>query len=368
MPFGLKSAVANFNRPADLAVVALRRLCAILSWHCFDDTGFLQLAVEEDWAQLSAASMLNQLFEGLGLPNAAKKREVPSPSITHLGVHLDLQEVPHDQVRVKAKPGRIDDIQAQIESILTDGAISPEELASLRGHLAFLSSTSFDRMARAGVHLLELQGTTTSAPWHLTELALKSISYVLKNLGPRAIPLQVSDNLPYILYSDAAWDNTLQRVGAVLCHRGQVLHAAWCDIPADFVASLKPRVTQILPAEAVAVLLATWWFSSHLQSCRVIAFMDSTGAASAMATGASHTWDLAYLALLWHQLAAHYSISVWVEHVQSVDKPADEPSRSSTLFGRPALHKPWPAWLRVSFPFSVPLGGEWLAPPCDCSQ
>eukprot|EP00971_Amphidinium_carterae_P285171 5660863-Amphidinium_carterae.1 len=63
MPFGLKSAVVNFNRTAELAVGALRRLCAILAWHCFDDTGFLQLAIEDDWEQLAAASMLNDLFD-----------------------------------------------------------------------------------------------------------------------------------------------------------------------------------------------------------------------------------------------------------------------------------------------------------------
>eukprot|EP00971_Amphidinium_carterae_P265316 5263263-Amphidinium_carterae.1 len=74
MPFGLKSAVVNFNRAAELAVGALRRLCAIMSWHCFDDTGFLQLAIETDWEQsATAAAVLNQLFEGLGLPNATRK-------------------------------------------------------------------------------------------------------------------------------------------------------------------------------------------------------------------------------------------------------------------------------------------------------
>eukprot|EP00971_Amphidinium_carterae_P333511 6468295-Amphidinium_carterae.1 len=113
-------------------------------------------------------------------------------------------------------------------------------------------------MARAGVHLLELQATTTCPAWPLTELALKSIKYLLQSLAPRVIPITLSEESPYILYSDAAWDHALQRVGAVLCHRGQVLQVAWCDIPSEFVASLKPRLTQILPSEAVALLLATW--------------------------------------------------------------------------------------------------------------
>eukprot|EP00971_Amphidinium_carterae_P022860 450846-Amphidinium_carterae.1 len=56
MRFGLKSAVVNFNRPEELAVGALHWLCAILAWHCFDRTGFLQLAIEEDWPNLIGSS------------------------------------------------------------------------------------------------------------------------------------------------------------------------------------------------------------------------------------------------------------------------------------------------------------------------
>eukprot|EP00971_Amphidinium_carterae_P108860 2155592-Amphidinium_carterae.1 len=46
-------------------------------------------------------------------------RRIPVVAVHRRCVHLDLQEVSHDQVR------------AHIESILPDGAISPEELASL---------------------------------------------------------------------------------------------------------------------------------------------------------------------------------------------------------------------------------------------
>eukprot|EP00971_Amphidinium_carterae_P108861 2155592-Amphidinium_carterae.2 len=58
-------------------------------------------------------------------------------------------------------------------------------------------------MARAGVHLLELQelGSKGNTPPGVGQFAI----YPLLR---------------------CAWENTLQREGAVLCHRGQVLHAA----------------------------------------------------------------------------------------------------------------------------------------------
>eukprot|EP00971_Amphidinium_carterae_P236379 4691134-Amphidinium_carterae.1 len=74
-----------------------------------------------------------------------------------------------------------------ISSILTDEAITAEEWDVLRGHLAFLASTTFDRLSRTGVHLLEQHAH--SPGWPMQRLALRSLQHTLSQLGPRHVQL-----------------------------------------------------------------------------------------------------------------------------------------------------------------------------------
>eukprot|EP00971_Amphidinium_carterae_P227453 4511322-Amphidinium_carterae.1 len=60
--------------------------------------------------------------------------------------------------------------------------MSEEEWDSLRGHLAFLSSSTFDRLSKTGVHLLEIHAR--SKQWPFQRLALESLSVTLQNVGP----------------------------------------------------------------------------------------------------------------------------------------------------------------------------------------
>eukprot|EP00971_Amphidinium_carterae_P197320 3916625-Amphidinium_carterae.1 len=149
-----------------------------------------------------------------------------------------------------------------------------------------------------------------------------------------------------VLYTAAAWDSHLQRIGAVLTYQGKPIAAKWCDVPQSFVDSLKPRHTQITPCEAAAVVVATQWFSALLTQRDLIVLVDNTAAASAMATGSSKTWDLAVLSLQWHHLLAIHNIRAWIEYVPSDENLADEPRRAGTFASKGASSATWPSWVR----------------------
>eukprot|EP00971_Amphidinium_carterae_P002750 54410-Amphidinium_carterae.1 len=127
----------------------------------------------------------------------------------------------------------------------------------------------------------------------MQKLALRSLQVTLGQLGPRFVQLDCKPRHPFVLYTDAAWETHLQRVGAVLTFRGKVHAATWADVPVQFLNSLKPRQTQITPCEAAAVVAATDWFAESLRDRDLIVFVDNTAAAAALASGSSRTWDLA---------------------------------------------------------------------------
>eukprot|EP00971_Amphidinium_carterae_P208604 4138775-Amphidinium_carterae.1 len=91
MAFGLKSAVVNFNRVPALLISALRRLFGVLLWQFFDDTGYIQM--QSDDTETSAAQLIDVLFKAAGLPNADKNKNLPSSTLVHLGVQLDLTQL-----------------------------------------------------------------------------------------------------------------------------------------------------------------------------------------------------------------------------------------------------------------------------------
>eukprot|EP00971_Amphidinium_carterae_P336105 6472281-Amphidinium_carterae.1 len=118
MAFGLKSAVVNFNRFPALLIAALRRMFAVLCWHFFDDTGYIEFSSE--CAACPASHLVNFLFNAVGLPNADKKRNLPTTSLIHLGVVFDCRRLHQNVLLVAPKPGRIEALIHAIASILSD--------------------------------------------------------------------------------------------------------------------------------------------------------------------------------------------------------------------------------------------------------
>eukprot|EP00971_Amphidinium_carterae_P066557 1317891-Amphidinium_carterae.1 len=102
MVFGLKSAVVNFNRFPALLIAALRRMLAC--------------------AACPASHLVNFLFNAVGLPNADKKRNLPTNSLIHLGVVFDCRRLHQNVLLVAPKPGRIEALIHAITSILYDEA------------------------------------------------------------------------------------------------------------------------------------------------------------------------------------------------------------------------------------------------------
>lgn len=102
-----------------------------------------------------------------------------------------------DQLTLQVCPDRLERLQAQIQSILLNNALQPMEAQKLAGKLVFLQTTTFGNVGRALTYPLYARAHGLGHDSEHVKLnhplrdALLTLHHVLKDLRPRAIPLQV---------------------------------------------------------------------------------------------------------------------------------------------------------------------------------
>ena len=328
-PFGLASAVLNFNRLPTLATAATRQWTGTAVAGYFDDSGILDLSC----ARGSGQDSLNVVYEVLGVTLDPTKRQPMASQRTFLGVLLSLAGVHETQaMSIDVKPGLRESLMAEIDGILTQDHLSSGQASKLRGKFQWAGSAMYGRCARGGQGPL-VRRQYESSDDITPELArsLKFMRALLHVIGPRKICLSPSPRPPVVLYTDASWEpKDMQSPGlglVLMCPDAQPQGIA-CTIPKHVLEAFQERETQITPLEALAVLQASVVFTEQIAGRDVIWFCDNQVVCSALVRGSCASDDIASIVVLCHLLWASYSVRVWIEWVPSEANVSDGLSRS----------------------------------------
>ena len=252
LPFGVSSAVLEFNRvPSFLVAVARRWLAIPVISFCGD---FKIIAVAA--GKLSEDFYFRELVESvIGYRLDADKHQAPSKSCVFLGT-LETY-APADQLDwllLQPKPGRLQEIRDAISSVLRTGALSSGDAASLRGRLLHLAGVFAARLLLHFEPFVQGRSEEVSPAlefallFTLELLDVQPWRWVF--LGPHVEP-QVA------VVSDASFEPGSDGIPrARVCYivtdpsfsirRGRVF-----DIPMDFLRCLREREHQIALCEAL---------------------------------------------------------------------------------------------------------------------
>ena len=117
-------------------------------------------------------------------------------------------------------------------------------------------------------------------------MGLQFLIEVLHRLGPRTTRIIGPTPRPTIIYSDASWPQWVTpeeavrageppRLGWVICQPGEEPRGFSMELGREFITALFPRKTQILAAEAVAVLAACVLTPELIQGKEIVWFVDN---------------------------------------------------------------------------------------------
>ncbi|CAE7159166.1 unnamed protein product, partial [Symbiodinium necroappetens] len=191
LPFGASSAVTGFNRAARALRIIMSRLLYLVSTSFFDD--YCQLEV--DALTGSADQTALELLSLLGWEEAQK-----------------------GLIRVRNKPGRVDDVLDLFNCLREDPVANARILPSLKGKLLFASSHVFGRCAQVATQMINHAEKQSGAK--VTQQVLDAVERavdMLKASGDRQVNLW-SEQPPIMLFTDGA----CEEVGSLVTH-GAVL-------------------------------------------------------------------------------------------------------------------------------------------------
>jgi hypothetical protein len=137
LPFGVAAAVPLYNSVSEFIEAVARRVLALPCVKYFDDFCLCDHAMNEG----SAQDCLWHLHYLLGFRLDLKKRQPMAPSFVFLGSLIDLTEVASlGIVSVRLKPGRADQLEAEVNAILSRGSFPAAHAAKMRGTMPLFNA------------------------------------------------------------------------------------------------------------------------------------------------------------------------------------------------------------------------------------
>ena len=285
----------------------------------------------------------------LGFPFSQKKRVKPSRAAKFLGVISDFTLFASTgSVRMFVAKERRAKIAEAIRKVLRAGSISGAAASRLAGKLSWATGWTAWRFGRAVIQPLfeasKRAGSFTASAaltgaltFFLSTLPLLP-DHVIRIFYPRGTP----PCRRVYLWTDACWEAaSLLRpagLGIVLLvpahydeagkyHRHQWFYAE-ANCPADFIARFcLPRKQRIGELELLAAVCAYLTFADQLRGCKVIHWIDNTGALAALIKGYAKAADLAKIVHAFAATNIGLQCEPWFEYVRSKANIADFPSR-----------------------------------------
>ena len=262
-----------------------------------------------------------------------------------LGVNVRMDDILHNNM-VLFEP-REDTIHKVVESagaLLMKGTCTPAEAAKLRGVAIWAAGNTFGRVGRLRLRALKTRQYEKAEYYALSEqlhMGLNFLREVMPNIGPRTTRILGPTPMPTVVYSDASWPDVREgrsaeeaaaagephRLGWIIFRPGMKPLGFSMELGREFTEALFPRRTQILAAEAVAVLAAFVLTPELVAGRELVWFIDNEAALSSLIRGSSRADDVGHIAACTQVAMLQHSSSAWFEWVDSASNPADGLSR-----------------------------------------
>ena len=272
LPFGASSAVTGFNRAARALRIILSRLFFLVNTSFFDD--YCQMEIEEltDSADLTALGVLDLL--GWEVSDGDKLRPFAT-EFTMLGAVVSFVDASRGIIRVRNKPGRLEDIATMCQRLADDPTAGLTLLPSLKGKLLFAASHVFGRCAQISTQLIHhAEREAGDAASSLVLEAVWTALRILQKAGDRRVNLW-SEQPPVVLFTDGACEEK----GSLVTHGAVTIDVA-CQtkeffgdhVPAHLVQKWRNtgRSQLIFFAELYPILIARRTWAKVLRNRRVL--------------------------------------------------------------------------------------------------
>jgi hypothetical protein len=296
---------------------------------------------------LRTRDMLIEIVGLLGLRLDPDKTPTPSSTMLVLGVVITI-------VRVQGLVFALLSIDPAKNAVwLRDlrtshhtGRLSPPQAEVMAGRLEFAASAVLGKGHRHRIRTLYDHARQHHYDISTNHLLLDDINWWISLLSSHTLSrrVQVTGDLapPWLLYTDAEGKGG---IGAVLFPPVSTTPSQWFadTCPKDITASFHHRKTQIVPLEALAVLVAILHFSDLIKGSRLIIMVDNTSVVGALLKGSSRKPDINHIIGCTLMTAHARDIEVFVHWVPSRFNVADLPSRGKppAISGGPRIYLDW---------------------------
>ena len=132
-PYGLGTAVLNFNRVPALTTAVARRVFGAAVTHYFDDSRVLDLECRAGSAQ---EAVIN-IAAAVGIKLDAIKQQPMNVQRVFLGVLRNFAGFAQGFMRLDVKPGLRESLQAEVDHLLAAGTCTSAQAAKLRGRFGW---------------------------------------------------------------------------------------------------------------------------------------------------------------------------------------------------------------------------------------
>lgn len=150
--FGETAAVYGFLRFSRAIAAIACKVFKLIVAEFFDDFTQLEPAVTKASAQATMESLLDIL--GWTIATAPGKRLPFESMFVSLGIQIDLGKASQGEVTLAHKPGRIENLEKQIQEVISAKTMSFKEALSIRGKVYFSEGQVFGRIAAPVVFML----------------------------------------------------------------------------------------------------------------------------------------------------------------------------------------------------------------------
>ena len=328
LTFGPAAGVINYNMLSRVVMLVARRELGLPLTGFFDD--FIT-PVPKSEAKRISEDFIRFFRDVLGQDFRMEKCEW-GVDLKYLGLFLNVSFI--DYILVSLGQERTQKLLKQIEEILRQMRLSPEEAAELAGRLQFAQAAFFGKVGRAYLHPMYRRIYNRQPSIKLNNRLKKALEWwkrVLKNTEfQRKIPLK--ELRPVIVYTDAIVGhlgaNLIDPENSIKEEISLPVSQADLDLCEKIAEEdVKKETEQIQLHETLAVDKAMDKWADRLKGRFVIWFVDNESLQGAWVKG--HSSSNLYTGLiesLWEK-TAKLSMNLWIERVCSKDNPADIPSR-----------------------------------------
>jgi hypothetical protein len=216
LAFGQCGAVHGFNRAAKalrkIAVVAVK----VVTTNFYDDYS----QVEATTMGLSAQTTLEGLMELLGwsIADSERKRRAFAELFEPLGVVMDFTASELGVVAITNKPGRVEDVMADITACRQSRKLDPQTAASIRGRILYLEQQCMGRCGAMATKALGVRARGGGTGWDIGPELTRVLTWLQRYFAtvPQRVVSFGEAERPVVLLTDGAFEDETATCGGVI--------------------------------------------------------------------------------------------------------------------------------------------------------